>query len=590
MADELDPRLEASLRAALHHEADQLPLLIRSEDIERARRRRGGRRFALPASLLGLAAVLAILVATGGIGRLLQGNVAASPSPLPTATDRPLASYELLLGMLGVAKADLQGEQPASATAGDPVTVELGTLTAPGSVRYAIHCLGGPVTLVLDDGGPNPDIVQTDCAAQPVALDLQGSASPYRVSVTASPAVGWRIVLVASAGAAGIPPDCVPLSGGSTGRSLDINNGARLSMPIDSIGTLAWHTFEGATVAGADGNVPALGGPLLVNLADGLLVDPGQHCFGGVTAAIVPFDVYEAARAAGVTPSFTSLPVDGRTDTSAITVRLRGAGTQLAGGQVIRLTLGWNRSDGKEDTETWLLPVEVTRTGIVNVLAFDDLAMYSGDTVELLRSEHVATGSAAQVVAGDLGAPGTVEVVLSCDTGAVELRFQAAGQTYPIAGTVDCAQPVVGLVLPSPVPQGTAAQLVVDAPGGTTWRLIAYDHDAGRKPSIEEALPLPAPRPGQTVEGVIMGLVAGGAPAGNTLQVSAGPQGTTFEVVYACDGAGDIHVTVEGLTKDAACASTGSLSFTPSGFGPSVLTVTSDRTVLLHLELRSSAP
>ena len=82
MADELDPRLEASLRAALHHEADQLPLLIRSEDIERARRRRGGRRFALPASLLGLAAVLAILVATGGIGRLLQGNVAASPSPL----------------------------------------------------------------------------------------------------------------------------------------------------------------------------------------------------------------------------------------------------------------------------------------------------------------------------------------------------------------------------------------------------------------------------------------------------------------------------------------------------------------------------
>ena len=52
MADELDPRLEASLRAALHHEADQLPLLVRVEDIERARRQRGRRRLALPASLL----------------------------------------------------------------------------------------------------------------------------------------------------------------------------------------------------------------------------------------------------------------------------------------------------------------------------------------------------------------------------------------------------------------------------------------------------------------------------------------------------------------------------------------------------------
>jgi hypothetical protein len=137
------------------------------------------------------------------------------------------------------------------------------------------------------------------------------------------------------------------------------------------------------------------------------------------------------------------------------------------------------------------------------------------------------------------------------------------------------------------VPPGS---VVVDAPAGTSWRLIAFDQDRDRKPSIETALPLPTPKEGQTVEGIIMSVITGGAPSANEIVAYAGPQGTTLQVVYACEGAGTIHVTLEGLTKDAACTASGSMSFTPSGFAPSTLTVTSDKTVRLHLELWSIAP
>ena len=98
MDDELDLRLEAHLRAALHHEADALPLLVRAEDVRRARRRRGGRRLALPASLLAAAAVIAVVVVFGGMWRVNQAPVAASPTagstsviPSVQATSEPAA-------------------------------------------------------------------------------------------------------------------------------------------------------------------------------------------------------------------------------------------------------------------------------------------------------------------------------------------------------------------------------------------------------------------------------------------------------------------------------------------------------------------
>ena len=44
MPEELDPRVEARLRAALHHEVDTLPFTLRAEDVELVRRARGSTR------------------------------------------------------------------------------------------------------------------------------------------------------------------------------------------------------------------------------------------------------------------------------------------------------------------------------------------------------------------------------------------------------------------------------------------------------------------------------------------------------------------------------------------------------------------
>jgi len=199
MADELDPRLEQQLRDALHHEADALPFLVRAEDIDRARRARSRRRLAIPASLLAAAAVVVVVVATVVFGRFGNGDIAATPSASVAATEVRLVGYEMLTAMLGVTKADLQGEHPVADPAGTPVTVELGTVSAPATVGYAIDCLGGHVTLTFDDGAGNPSTMQADCATQPYTAMAPGSQDPYRVSVTADPAVRWRIVMVAVA-------------------------------------------------------------------------------------------------------------------------------------------------------------------------------------------------------------------------------------------------------------------------------------------------------------------------------------------------------------------------------------------------------
>ncbi|HYN48134.1 MAG TPA: hypothetical protein VER83_04660 [Candidatus Nanopelagicales bacterium] len=606
MDDELDPRLEASLRAALHHEADSVPLLIRSDDIERARRRRGGRRLALPASLLAAAAAIAVLVIVGGAWRANQAIVATSPSPSLSAADpagRELESMaDLRAAIVAIAPSMpvvALGEHLDAGGETGPITIDVGLIGAYRFMNAAYDCAGGDITIAVMDGEAVNSSFRTTCGttSNGVTDGIGSAATGNRVVVTADAAVRWRIVVSAMpatpAMTPAISPTCVPLSGGFTGRSLDLRKGRDMPIPIDSIGTLAWHTFEGTTVAGDAATLPALGGPLAVNLADGLIVDPGQHCFdmSGVEADILSFADYEAARTSGTAPSFTGVTVTLRPDGRAVTVGILLPGSLPAGGQVIRFKAAWHRSDGKEDTETWLIPVEVTRTGIGPVLAYEDLAVYAEGTVELLRAEHAATRSADRTVAGDVGAARNVEVVLSCDTGTVTIAVRGGHTTDPASTSIqDCGQGGASVVLASSAPEGTSAELLVDAPAGTTWRLIAYDHDTNLKPSIEEALPLPAPNDGQTVQGVIMSVIAGGAPPSTIIEVYARAQGTIVEVVYACEGAGNIHVTVEGLTKDAACSAAGSLAFTPSGFGPSALTVTSDLTVRLHLELRSSAP
>ena len=199
MADELDPQLETQLRAVLHHEADSLPFLITTDDIERARRRRGGRRLALPASLLGVAAVLAILVASGVIGRGNEGDVAAPPSASATAI--PLATYEELDSLLGVQPADvLRDEHPDAGPGGEPVTRTLGTIHD-GGARYGVHCLGGSIDLVATVDGSELGTTRIDCNVAPfegtAAFSPFGAApaGPVSLSVTSAPGVRWRIVV-----------------------------------------------------------------------------------------------------------------------------------------------------------------------------------------------------------------------------------------------------------------------------------------------------------------------------------------------------------------------------------------------------------
>lgn len=194
MADELDPRLEARLRTALHAEADSLPFTVRGDDLERARRGRRWRRLAAPASLLGAAAVVAILVASGILGRGEPGIVAASPST-STGAERPLVSYEILTGMLGIDPPALKAEHPVADQAGGRVKMDLGTIGPGDSVEFAIHCLGGGVDITFDDGGAKPDEWHTDCPANPFTARLPGTETAYRITVGADAGVRWRVVM-----------------------------------------------------------------------------------------------------------------------------------------------------------------------------------------------------------------------------------------------------------------------------------------------------------------------------------------------------------------------------------------------------------
>jgi hypothetical protein len=95
MADELDPRFEASLRAVLRAEADSVPFTLRAEQVAmrlaERRRARDRRRFGVMAAV----ALIAVGVAAVGLswGRNL-GPAAVSPSPSPAASDAASASPE----------------------------------------------------------------------------------------------------------------------------------------------------------------------------------------------------------------------------------------------------------------------------------------------------------------------------------------------------------------------------------------------------------------------------------------------------------------------------------------------------------------
>lgn len=194
MADELDPRLEARLREALHADGDALPLLIREQDVLRARRRRRGRRLAVPASLLGAAAIVAVLVATGVLGRGEPADVGATPSPSPSPSERPLASYEDLLGLIGPgASAAIQGEGGTPGSAGEPVETDLGSVLITQTLKLAVSCLGGDLTVAIRANGE-------DLGTHLIHCSLQGPFASTVNPFAATPAVEARVVVIAPKG------------------------------------------------------------------------------------------------------------------------------------------------------------------------------------------------------------------------------------------------------------------------------------------------------------------------------------------------------------------------------------------------------
>jgi hypothetical protein len=202
MDDELDTRLEASLRLALHGEADALPLLVREQDVEGARRARRNRRLALPAALVGAAAVLALLVVTGMLTLGDRSGVGATPSPSPTLP--PLATYDELLALMGPGAVPLlRGEHDVDA---DAIEVDLGVLPAGASLAYGVSCLGGSIDIIIVRAGAEIGTNRPNCSIKPYVTwvqDLSALGRPpldgtEHVVVRSSGGVRWRVLVAES--------------------------------------------------------------------------------------------------------------------------------------------------------------------------------------------------------------------------------------------------------------------------------------------------------------------------------------------------------------------------------------------------------
>jgi hypothetical protein len=214
MADELDPRLEARLREALRAEADALPFTVNEQDVLRERDRRGHRRWAPPASLLGAAAVVTLLVVAGAIWRATLDEVAASPSASPSAwaSPRPLATYDELTRMLDESlivpwTVAAQGEGPAADAGDGKITTVLGTVGVHHFIDFALDCTGGDIEIRVMSGDSAGFGYKSACGPRPIMItDGMGSADPdSRVEVVATKDVRWRVIVQASAPASGEP-------------------------------------------------------------------------------------------------------------------------------------------------------------------------------------------------------------------------------------------------------------------------------------------------------------------------------------------------------------------------------------------------
>ena len=240
---------------------------------------------------------------------------------------------------------------------------------------------------------------------------------------------------------------------------------------------------------------------------------------------------------------------------------------------------------------TSVIPVQVIDTPTEPLPSYEDIAVYAASTVELLRAEHEAVNTPTQTVAGSLGAMWNLEIVVACDVGDVVVSLRLDGVASPGTdtdrATFGCGQEP-GAILVTMLESAGDAQVVVDAPAGTSWRLIAYDHASNLK-TLPDRLTLPDLARRAKLENQFIGVLSPAPSYAFSAEVSPVAPGTTFDVVFACDGRGLLHLVIDGTVRDAPCTASGTERFTAGGFGPSTFTLTSDHPVRLRLELRSMA-
>ena len=605
MADELDPRLEARLREALHREADTLAFALRVEDLERAHRERGSTRTRLhiPVSLLAAAAAIVILVVGVGAWRNAAPPSAGTATPDPRAAE--LESYADLAARLSTDSGQVaiaQGEDLAGAAPGTgPNETVIGTIPASDYVSWIFDCRGDSVTVSLRRGQEAGPGGAMPCGQQPTVFSFPGFDTPSEVVVTASTDTVWRLVvggMAAGEGGATTAPspvaspssdDCVPLSGDALARNLRLDNGSGLpagGVTVDAHGTLMWHTYDGRTVSGGPTNWTEPGGPLAVDDQTGLTFDPGRHCFAKYGVGVVSLADLRAALAARTDPQLSVSTVAVSSDGRRVTVRAIPPGDQ-----VLLFSATWRTTDGTDDTDVWLIPVQVMADGPVrsaepsasDVLpSYEDLAAYPSSTVELLRNEGVGD-KAGEVELGEVAGKFNLEVVLACTgTGEVRVSVRGGGVTSPV-GSYGCGAPGVILwtALEPQIVNATHTSVVVEAPAGTAWRMLLYDHSSALRRYPEA--------PALGFDSTLLGTMYGTMTAGETAPVEAPvvAPGATLVVSFGCEGQGLIHLVVDGIARDAACLASNVMEFVPAGTGPSRLEITQDHAVRLNLELRS---
>jgi hypothetical protein len=369
MADELDPTLEAKLRVALRSEADALPLLVRPEDVDRRRSARRRRPRAVAASLLGVAAVLAILVGTGAIGRLSPAGPGASPSPSQTA--RPLESFATLVALLSSGDTPLlQGEQ-ASAT--DPGTgqgeVDLGVLPPAVHLKFALECLGGSLDIVIRHGDTDLGTHHTDCALRPFVVQtpdptLFGHA-PYdgteHVFVRAAGGVRWRIVVAAtlepgpsfilvepSATPSSDAEGCAPIRQPSQARSFIVRN---IAAGLDYGDVLT----SDVALRVEPGSWPLADlAPLSADSRGALGFDVGSHCVRTWDLTFASLNDAQAALAAGTEPQLAAGSLTSASDNHTLQV----FGLPV-GDLIVRVVVTWDTVPGLDLTDVYLIHLTV---------------------------------------------------------------------------------------------------------------------------------------------------------------------------------------------------------------------------------------